>query len=113
MTVSGGELEITCTAVKSKQKARDAFWLLDCRERGEHELVVIDGSRLLPMSEVVERIDELQDVREQSVIVYCHHGMRSLQVAGWLEQKGFVDVKSMAGGIEQWAVEVEPGMTRY
>jgi rhodanese-related sulfurtransferase len=46
-------------------------------------------------------------------VVLCHHGMRSYQVAVWLERNGFTDVANLNGGIDAWAREIEPGMTQY
>lgn len=91
----------------------EPFLLLDCRERDEHQLVNIDEARLLPMSEIQDRVDEIEEHREREIVVHCHHGGRSLQVAMWLSQQGFADVKSMAGGINQWAIEIDTSLSRY
>lgn len=106
-------MEIDCRAVKQKLDAGEPFLLLDCRERDEFETVHLDGARLIPMSELQQRVDEIGSDRETEVVVYCHHGGRSLQVARWLTRQGFTDVKSMAGGIDQWAVEIDPRLPRY
>ena len=106
-------LEIDCRTVKARRDAREPFLLLDCREPDEYQLVQIEGSRLVPMSELVDRVGELEPFREQAIVVHCHHGGRSLRVAHWLMQQGFADVKSLAGGIDQWAVEIDPDLPRY
>ena len=106
-------LEIDCQAVKAKRDAGDSFLFLDCREAAEYDTVKIDGAVLLPMSEITERIGELEEHRNAEIIVHCHHGGRSLRVANWLRQQGFAAAQSMAGGIDVWAVEIEPGMARY
>lgn len=106
-------MEVTCQQVKSKLDAADAFLLLDCREPVEYETAHIDGSTLIPMSALAERVDELAPHRESEIIVHCHHGQRSLQVAMWLQQQGFAEVKSMSGGIEQWSLEIDPQVPRY
>jgi len=87
--------------------------LLDCREVDEHQLVHIENCRLLPMSELVDRVGEIQDCTDRPVIVYCHHGVRSQRVANWLTGNGFADVASMTGGIDLWSVEVQPELPRY
>lgn len=107
------EIEITCAAVKQKIDAGENFVLLDCREQEEYDLVAIDAARLLPMSELQERHTELAEHQDDSIVVHCHHGGRSLQVANWLRQQGYDKAQSMAGGIDVWAQEIEPGMTRY
>jgi rhodanese-related sulfurtransferase len=106
-------LEITCAAVKAKLDGGEDFLLLDCREADEHQLVNIPQAQLLPMSEISQRQTELEPHRAQPIIVHCHHGMRSLQVTEWLQQQGYDDVKSMAGGIDAWAVEIDSTLSRY
>jgi len=91
--------------------SRDQPALLDVREPWEHERCLIGGSVPLPMSQVVDRADELDPSRQWVVI--CHHGMRSMQVGMYLERLGFPNVFNLQGGIDAWAREVEPGMARY
>jgi len=107
------ELEITCLAVKQKLDCGDEFLLLDCREEDEHQLVRLPQAQLLPMSTIQERVGELEEYRSQEIVVHCHHGGRSLQVALWLQGQGYANVKSMAGGIDQWAAELDPSLPRY
>ena len=95
-----------------KIEGRD-FLLLDCRETEEYEIVHLDGSRLIPMSEIENRLDELASFQDQSIVVYCHHGVRSLHVARWLSMQGFSAVHSMHGGIDRWAREIDPNLPRY
>ncbi|WP_417393087.1 rhodanese-like domain-containing protein [Gimesia sp.] len=106
-------LETDCQTVKQKLDSDHPFLLLDCREQDEHTLVNIPEARLLPMSEIQNRITELDDQREAEIVVYCHHGMRSLQVATWLQQQGFTNVKSMQGGIDAWSCEIDNTKQRY
>ena len=106
-------LEIDCPSVKAKLDAGDQFLFVDCREASEYESVKIEGTTLLPMSEMAKRVGELEEHRDSEIIIHCHHGGRSLQVANWLRQQGFSTAQSMAGGIDVWAVEIEPGMLRY
>ncbi|QDT93112.1 rhodanese-like domain-containing protein [Gimesia algae] len=106
-------LETDCQTVKSKLDSGNPFLLLDCREQDEHTLVNIPEAQLLPMSVIQDRISELEDQREAEIIVYCHHGMRSLQVATWLQQQGFTNVKSMQGGIDAWSCEIDNTKQRY
>lgn len=106
-------LETDCQTVKQKLDTGHNFVLLDCREQNEYDHVHIDAARLLPMSEIQERVGELEDLRSEEIIVYCHHGMRSLQVASWLSQNGFTNVKSMQGGIDAWSCEIDDTKPRY
>lgn len=106
-------LETTCADVQALRQEKADFLFLDCREQNEHALVHIGGAELLPMSELAGRVAELAPYRERRIVVHCHHGGRSLRVAQWLRNQGFAQAQSLAGGIDQWAVEVEPGMLRY
>jgi len=106
-------IEISCAAVKAKLDAGNDVVLIDCRERDEWDLVRLGQSQLLPMSEIQQRIGELEKHREVEIIIHCHHGARSLQVATWLRQQGFADAKSMAGGIEEWALQIDCNLPRY
>ncbi|HUG92719.1 MAG TPA: rhodanese-like domain-containing protein [Planctomycetaceae bacterium] len=105
-------LEVDCPTLKARLDAGETL-LLDCREPDEHDLVRIAGSRLIPMSELADRVGELEPFRGQPIVVHCHHGGRSLRVAHWLAQQGFADVTSLAGGIDQWALEIDPSLPRY
>jgi len=90
--------------------------LVDCRRSDEWDLCRIAGAVHLPMEETERRADELEDEeggRSHPVIVYCHHGRRSLRVAAALRALGFTDVRSMAGGIDLWATDIDPSVARY
>lgn len=87
--------------------------LIDCREPQEAEIVKIDGACLLPMSQIPDRLGELQQFRGKRIVVHCHHGGRSLRVAHWLRDNGFPEAQSMAGGVDAWAREIDPSLARY
>jgi rhodanese-related sulfurtransferase len=106
-------IEIDCASVKSMLDSNEDFVLIDCREKNEHELVHIAAAQLWPMSELEARAKELEALEGKHLVVHCHHGGRSLRVANWLRGLGFESAQSMAGGIDQWATEIEPGMGRY
>ena len=106
-------LEIDCQSVKRKLDAREDFLLLDCRERSEYETVSIPGATLLPMSELMARATELEPFRDRPIVVHCHMGGRSLQVASWLRQRDYPQVQSMAGGIDAWSRAIDPSLPRY
>jgi len=85
--------------------------LLDVREPWEFQYCHIDNSKLIPMGQILNVIDELDP--EQETVVICHHGIRSRQVAYYLEQQGFNRVINLEGGVERWAQQVDPTMKRY
>jgi rhodanese-related sulfurtransferase len=84
--------------------------LIDVREEGEAAICSIEGSTLIPMNTLPQRLQELP--RDRPVALYCHAGMRSFMAAQWLAQNGY-DALSLAGGIDRWACEIEPEMARY
>lgn len=107
-------LEIDCCSVHARLAADEQeFLLLDCREQSEHDIVQIMQAQLLPMSELAGRVGELETYRNKEIVVLCHHGIRSLDVALWLRQQGFTNVKSMSGGIDRWAEQIDPNLPRY
>ncbi len=106
-------LEISCCDCDRQRKQGEKILLLDCREQEEYDLVAIEGATLLPMSQLMGRAGELAGKEADEIYVYCHHGMRSAQVTAWLREQGFEKAYSVAGGIDAWAVEIEPGMARY
>lgn len=105
--------EIDVASVKRMLDEEADFVLLDCREQGEFETARIGGARLLPMSEITQRVEELADQRDRHIVVHCHHGGRSLRVARWLRSVGFPHAQSMAGGIDQWSLTIDPSVPRY
>lgn len=91
-------------------KSGKGFKLLDARTPGEYEFAKIDGARLLDQSVMYEIMSLPKDA---PIVVYCHTGNRSMDVAAYLAGHGFTNVKSMSGGIDAWSQEVDPAIKRY
>lgn len=87
--------------------------LLDVRMPSEHEFVAIPNSTLIPIQELPIRWKEVNLKPEETLVVYCHHGVRSWHAAMFLESVGLERVYSLDGGIDAWAMEVDQGMERY
>ncbi len=85
--------------------------VVDVREAWEFERCRIDGSLLVPLTTLPARIGELP--RESDIVLVCHHGHRSQRAAMWLAGNGFERVHNLRGGVEAWACEVDPSMSRY
>ena len=85
--------------------------LLDVREKWELEICQIASSLHIPMQNIPDSLEELDSERE--IVVICHHGARSMQVASFLEQSGFSNIINLAGGVDAWAETVDPEMQRY
>lgn len=89
----------------------DKAVLLDVREPWEYAQVHVEGSRHIPMGEIPARLGELDP--KARYVVMCHHGGRSQQVALFLSSKGYEQVANLAGGIDAWAVALDPNLARY
>lgn len=85
--------------------------LLDVREPWEIELCRIEGAQCIPMHLVPLQCNAIDPACD--VVVICHHGGRSMQVAMFLERKGYTNVFNLMGGVDAWAGEVDPTMRRY
>ena len=105
------ELEISVADLQQKKKSGEPFLLVDVREQWEYDICRIEGARLIPMRSISANLQQL-DV-DQDVICYCHHGQRSLDVAAWLRAQGVETARSLAGGIDRWSAEIDPGVPRY
>ena len=91
--------------------ARARPLLLDIREPWEFQTCRIADSLLMPMREVQARLGEIEPATE--VVVICHHGGRSLQVAQFLARQGYAGVHNLTGGVDAWARSVDPAMPVY
>lgn len=85
--------------------------IIDVRDPWEFETCRILGSINIPMSDIVSTLEKL-DKKTEKVIV-CHYGMRSKQVANYLESNGFESVINLEGGIDLWAETIDQDMPRY
>jgi rhodanese-related sulfurtransferase len=112
------DFEISVGQVNALKKRGETFALLDVREPWEYQRCHIEGSQLVPMREIAARAGELAERLRApdaaaEVVVICHHGGRSMQVAMFLERQGFSEVINLAGGVDAWARTVDPGMPVY
>lgn len=104
-------LEVIPRDVRQRLDSGESFLLVDVREPWEHQTAHIEGARLIPLREIPAHIDDIQDAGE--VVVFCHHGMRSMDATAWLQSQGVAGARSMAGGIDRWSVEVDSSVPRY
>lgn len=105
------DLQIMPLQVKQQLDRGEKMILVDVREPWEYQLCKIAGALLIPMGSIPANLQALDT--GEDVICYCHHGMRSLDVAVWLRGQGIENAKSLNGGIERWSLEVDPSVTRY
>jgi rhodanese-related sulfurtransferase len=93
------------------QLQRDGALILDVREPAEVATCAIAGSRHIPMRQIPESLADLP--QDRLILVQCHHGGRSLRVTQYLRANGFTQVSNVAGGIDAWAVQIDPTLARY
>jgi rhodanese-related sulfurtransferase len=107
-------MEVRPLDVKRRLDAGEALYLIDVREPAEFQLARIEGAELIPMRTVPAALQHLEAKADDgTLIVFCHHGVRSLQVVNWLREQGIAACQSMAGGIDQWSAVIDPAIPRY
>ncbi len=97
--------------IQQRLRAGEDLLLVDVREPEEISIAALPDALVCPMSRAAEWIDRLP--KEQPLIIFCHHGIRSMQVAMALAARGHRNVTNMTGGIDLWSVEVDPVVPRY
>lgn len=103
--------QLSVIRLKTKLENEEPILLLDVREPDEFHYAHIPNSVLIPMGEVERRLTELD--KEQTIVVICHHGFRSQQVALYLNYVGFTEVMNLQGGVDAWAIHCDKTMPRY
>jgi rhodanese-related sulfurtransferase len=105
--------EITPTELAQKLNQQDSLFLLDVREPNEIAICSIGNATHIPMNMIPLYLDKIPD--EIDIVIYCHHGRRSLTVAHYLAENGFDPnfLYNLTGGIDAWALTVDKQMIRY
>ena len=102
---------LTAVELKRRLDAGAELVLLDVREEPEIALAPFPGAQHIPLSELSLRHVDLDP--DAPTVVICHHGIRSANAAGALDHLGFETLYNLSGGVEAWAVHVDPSMVRY
>jgi rhodanese-related sulfurtransferase len=105
-------VEISPVELKALLDAGTPLRLVDVREPQEEQLCRIDGAELIPMNTIPGQLQDLK-AGASPLVVFCHHGVRSLHVVEWLRKQGIDHVRSMAGGIDRWSREIDSSVPRY
>lgn len=107
-------LELSPRDASERLKQPGEAVLIDVREPEEFSLAHLDGGHLIPMQSVPAELPKLEALSDNGMLlILCHHGIRSLQVASWLRANGIENCYSIAGGIDRWSAEVDPSIPRY
>src|SRR5947209_8572659 len=104
-------LEVTAAELAAEWKQNPDLLVLDVREPHEHQIARIEGAKLIPLSQLPDRLGDLDG--HQEIVTHCHHGARSLKALEILKAAGFSKVRSLRGGIDAWSVNVDRGVPRY
>ena len=109
------DMEIEVTEVKQMIDARKKFKLIDVREPFEYDICRINGAKLIPLGAIQERRLENLDGLEKTdeIVLHCKAGVRSMKAALVLKELGFTNIKSMKGGIIEWAERIDPTFPKY
>jgi rhodanese-related sulfurtransferase len=107
-------IEASPEDIQRRIDAGESLVLIDVREPEEFAITRIEGATLIPMRDIPASLQQLEaKADETTLIVFCHHGVRSLNVAQWLREQGVATCQSMAGGIDAWSALVDPSVPRY
>ena len=106
-----GLATINVHELKRKMENNGAFAIVDVREEFEYDIARIEGSKLIPLGELPERLDELQ--KDEEIILLCKSGTRSAHAAQLLRAAGFARAYSLEGGVDAWADQIDPAMQKY
>tara|TARA_B100000586_G_C20066497_1_gene408693 strand:+ start:178 stop:504 length:327 start_codon:yes stop_codon:yes gene_type:complete len=93
------------------QKDGENIFILDVREQWEYDICHIDGSVHIPMGKILDCLNKLE--KDKTLVIVCHHGIRSRIVGRHLTGCGFIKIINLSGGIDKWAKEIDNGMKRY
>lgn len=107
------EIEPTDVCALLNSPGERTFRLIDCREESEWQLCRLPHAQLVPLSRFGELAPQVFADTQEHIIIYCHHGMRSMRATQFLRQHGIARAQSMRGGIDAWSDEVDPSTPRY
>lgn len=106
-------MEISVSETRALLDAGAKFRLVDCREADEWAFCHLEKAELIPLSVFSGQAPQTLADRGEPIVVYCHAGVRSARAVHYLAQLGYTDVRSMAGGIDAWSLEIDSSVPRY
>ena len=105
------DIEITVMQAKELREKNPSIQFLDVREPEEVEIGHISETLHIPLNFIPYSLEKIP--KDETLIVYCHHGMRSLKAVEYLKAKGFNNVVNLAGGIHEWSIKIDPRIPTY
>ncbi|CAN5646048.1 hypothetical protein BH18ACI1_BH18ACI1_13170 [soil metagenome] len=104
--------QITATELKQKMDNGEDVQLIDVRQPDEYAFAKIEGAKLIPLGEIMKRMDEIDETKE--TIIHCKMGGRSAKAIEAMQKTGFKgDLKNLKGGITAWSNEVDASVPKY
>lgn len=103
--------QMSPSEVKNVLEKNGNVRLIDVREKWEYDLAKIENCELMPLSSFSDHLEKLKP--EDSLIIYCHTGVRSYHVCSFLAENGFTNVSNLEGGIKAWSLQVDPTVPLY
>lgn len=104
-------VQLSALQLQEKMRQNLPLLLLDVREPHEYSYARIQGSQLMPLGLIPAQVKMLE--RDRDIVLICHHGMRSMQAAAFLNHAGFKRLYNLSGGIDAWSVECDSAVPRY
>jgi adenylyltransferase/sulfurtransferase len=104
--------EITVQELKEKMDAGEDIELIDVRQPDEYQKAKIEGAKLIPLPEIIQRMDEIDN--SKPIVVHCKMGGRSAKAIEFLQAAGFEgDMSNLVGGITAWSDQIDPSVPKY
>jgi len=106
--------EISPEELEERLRRGERIRLIDVRQPWEHEIARLPGDELVPLDRLASGAEEPEQTGDEPVVVYCHHGIRSLTGVALLRRLGWTgEIRSLAGGIDAWSERIDPAVPRY
>lgn len=110
---AGSVQDISVEDLKKKLDQKEEFVFIDVREPFESQIAKIPGAKLIPLGQLETRYKELEASKHLEIVAHCHHGGRSRRALEFLKTKGFTQLKNVAGGIDEWSLNIDATVPRY
>ncbi len=104
-------IQLSAKNLQKKIASDEVPLLLDVREPDEFQFAHIAGSKLIPLNQLSQRLNEIDSSKD--CVVICHHGIRSQQAAAYLVHVGLTNIFNLSGGIEAWSLDCDSTVLRY
>jgi len=105
--------EISVAELKKRLDAGEELVILDIREPHELRISKLNNTFHIPLADLADRLEELKDIKEKEIVIYCRSGRRSGIATTFMQEEGFRSVFNLKGGINAWSDEIDPSVQKY